>query len=539
MFEQYIDNFIDDELFPNGKIFRIVFDNVTAKFRILAKSRQDLSDIVDAFSTTNTASFFTRQYGFNTESKNYTVNKFGYFSIGLIFEMFNYIKREFGSLECLELSKNVKRFIVDQLMPLKRFSSSHDREKFAVSNISEKYQLREYQTNAIKSLIFDGCGRGLIELPTGSGKSFVIANFIYTIFQQYDSSLKTLIFVPNRQLVDQFYKDLLDYGFKKEEITKLASGLKKNEKYDPNAKIIVSNRQYLFTNAEKLPKIDIFVGDEAHSISDPNSNTYKFVENLNCPIKIGCSGTLPRDTYKKWSLIGLFSRIIYTEDIVKLQNEGHLSKLEINVLSITDKLVERDVSIPFNLKSTVKYFEGGDIAFNESYNAEVEYTNKNCLRLYTPMVKKIELLKGNVLILFDRIEFGRELFDTLKDLKPRNSEIYYIDGSTQVEEREKIRALLETSNNNVLVANAAVMSTGINIKNLPNLCFTGGGKSITKCIQSIGRTLRLHQDKEKSIVLDCVFNFKYSRKHFRERLNMYRDFYKKQKPDLIEKIDID
>lgn len=538
MFEQYVDDFLDEEMFPSGKCFRIVFDPVTAKFRLLAKAHSDLEKIVDAFSTFNNASFFTRQYGFDTENKVYSVNKFGYFSIGLVFEVLNYIKREYGSFNEIALSNNVKRFIVDYLMPLKHFAKDRDRSKFNVSNVSKTYQLREYQTNAIKALIFDGCGRGLIELPTGSGKSFVIGNFIYTLLQQYDSSLKTLIFVPNRQLVDQFYKDLLDYGFKKEEVTKLASGLKKDEKYDPKARIIVSNRQYLFTNKEKLPKIDVLIADEAHSVAVPDSQTYKFVENLNCSIKVGCSGTLPRDNYRKWSLIGLFSRILYTEDIVKLQNEGYLTKLKIEVLSVKDEAVENDKNIPFNLHSNVKYIEGGDVAFNEAYNAEIEYTNKNCLRLYTPMIQKIEKLDGNVLILFDRIEFGHELFETLKEWKPRGSEIFYIDGSVSVDEREKIRSKFETSNSNVLIAQAVTFSVGINIRNLPNLCFTGGGKSITKCIQSIGRTLRLHENKEFSTILDCVFNFKYSRKHFRERLKMYRDFYKKAKPDLIEKITI-
>ena len=536
MFEQYTDNLLNEDLFPSGKIFRIIFDNVTNKFRILAKSHNDLDKIVESFSTINSSSFFSKQYGFSTENKNYSINKFGYFSIGLIFEVFNYIKREYGTLNVVAISKNVKQFIIDILMPLKKFSLNRDRNLFKISNISEKYNLRDYQISAIKSLIFDGCGRGLIELPTGSGKSFVIANFINTILKQYDSSLRTLIFVPNRQLVDQFYKDLLDYGFDVKNITKLASGLKKSEKFNPNAKIIISNRQYLFTNAEKLPKIDMLIADEAHSVSSPDSQTYKFVENLNCPIKIGCSGTLPRDNYRKWSLIGLFSRILYTEDIVNLQTEGHLTKLHIEVLSITDNIVEKDKNIPFNLHSNIKYTEGGDVAFNNAYNAEVEYINKNCLRLYMPMINKIKKLNGNVLILFDRIEFGHELFDTLNELKPRNSDIFYIDGSIPIDKREEIRSNFEKTDNNILIAQSVTYSTGINVKNLTNLCFTGGGKSIVKCIQSIGRILRLHKNKEYSIVIDCVFNFKYSRKHFRERLKMYKEFYNKNKPDLVEKI---
>jgi len=69
MFEQYVDDFLNEEMFPSGKCFRIVFDPVTAKFRLLAKSHSDLEKIVDAFSTFNNASFFTKQYGFEVENK--------------------------------------------------------------------------------------------------------------------------------------------------------------------------------------------------------------------------------------------------------------------------------------------------------------------------------------------------------------------------------------------------------------------------------------------------------------------------------------
>lgn len=534
MFEQYVDKDLI-EFFPDGKLFRILFDNISCKFRILGRDQYDMDKLINTFSDVNPGAFFSKQYGYHADSKVYAVNKFGYFPIGLIFEVLKYIKTQYGTVSVIAMSQNVKSFLEDYLMPLKTFASRHDRNLFEISNISKKYELRNYQTEIIKSIIFDGYGRGLFEAPTGSGKSFTIANLIYTLQQQYDSSLRYLIFVPNRQLVDQFHSDLLDYGFSEDCITRLTGGVKK---YNKDAQIIIGNRQYLFKNKEKLPKIDVLIADEAHSVSVQGNSTYDFVESINCKFKIGCSGTLPRNKYNKWSLMGLFSRIIYTEDIVKLQEQGYLTKLHIKLLSITDEDVEKNKDLLFNLHSRHHYVEGGDIAFNASYTDELNYIAKHYEKLYTPIFNEISKMDGNVLILFDRIEVGKNMFDYANEVKLRNANIVYIDGSVKVDYREQVRKEFEKSSNNIMFGEVAVMSTGINIKNLPNIVFMFSGKSTTRVIQSIGRTLRLHTDKNIAKLLDITFNFKYSRKHLRERLRLYSEFYHKSRPDEIEKVQI-
>ena len=75
------------------------------------------------------------------------------------------------------------------------------------------FEYRWYQEEAIKKFLFDGYGRGLIEVPTAGGKSFIIANFIWNVLKNISRSAKTLILVPNTQLVAQFYSDLIDYGY--------------------------------------------------------------------------------------------------------------------------------------------------------------------------------------------------------------------------------------------------------------------------------------------------------------------------------------
>lgn len=82
---------------------------------------------------------------------------------------------------------------------------------FKISNISEDigrnaelqregkspYLYRDYQERAVEALLTRGFGRGLIEIPTAGGKSFILANFIWNIMKNIDRSWKTLILVPN------------------------------------------------------------------------------------------------------------------------------------------------------------------------------------------------------------------------------------------------------------------------------------------------------------------------------------------------------
>lgn len=60
------------------------------------------------------------------------------------------------------------------------------------------------------------------------------------------------------------YSDFLDYGFDKRDLTKCTGGLKREEKFNPDAKYIFANRQYLFKHTEELKKIDVLICDEVH-----------------------------------------------------------------------------------------------------------------------------------------------------------------------------------------------------------------------------------------------------------------------------------
>ena len=551
MLDEYSDKFNNIyEAVPQGKVFRLVFDPTTKNFRLICKDNYAFDEIRKAFSVKNDAAFFSERYGFRAEEFLYAINKFGFFAPGMLFDIMQWIKDSYGTANVVAISQNCKKYIDDYLLPLKSICQ----KEFSISNISDdvgrnnerlregkqQFVFRDYQEEAIKKLFFSGYGRGLIEVPTAGGKSFIIANFIWNVLKNIDRNAKTLILVPSTQLVAQFYSDLVDYGYDQRDIAKFTGGMSKKEKASnciESAKVVIANRQYVFKNKSKLPHFDVLFADEAHTAAA--SSTREFIDSLDTKVKVGCSGTLPRDKYAKWQLAGMFGKTLYKVNITDLQDKGYISNVDITLLKIRSKQIDADKSLLFSLNTSIKFnadaVDAGesDVMFNDAYIAEKEYFNKWYRDLYKPVFEYLSSLKSNTLMLFDRIDIGTGLYEYAKEVYV-DKNVFYIDGSTKVQAREDIRSLFEKSDGNLLIAQNAVMSTGVNIKRLTNLVFLTSSKSFTRTIQSIGRTLRLHESKNKAHIIDLSWNMKYSQRHLAERLKIYKQMYGKTQNKTIE-----
>ena len=135
-------------------------------------------------------------------------------------------------------------------------------------DIKHPFEYRDYQEEALQQLFFTGYGFGMVEIPTAGGKSFMIANFIWNLWKNINRDAKVLILVPSTQLVFQFYDDLVDYGLDKSLLAKFTGSLKKKERLENNvntAKIVIANRQQVFTKKSELPHFDVLFADEAHT----------------------------------------------------------------------------------------------------------------------------------------------------------------------------------------------------------------------------------------------------------------------------------
>jgi superfamily II DNA or RNA helicase len=137
------------------------------------------------------------------------------------------------------------------------------------------------------------------------------------------------------------------------------------------------------------------------------------------------------------------------------------------------------------------------------------------------IAKLADRLPNNTIIMVDRIDHGLNLESKLKEICEKNRPIYFIQGSTDIEERENVRNLMNKKNNVIVVAVSKIFSTGINIPNLHNIIFASAGKAKIKIMQSIGRALRLHPTKTMATIFDIADNTKYGQIHLSERIKLY------------------
>ena len=160
------------------------------------------------------------------------------------------------------------------------------------------------------------------------------------------------------------------------------------------------------------------------------------------------------------------------------------------------------------------------------YNNEMDYIVGNKAR--NEFIRNLTLsLTGNSLVLFQFVEkHGKNLYEIIKENAGKRK-VFFVFGGTDVEVRESVRAITERENDAIIVASYGTFSTGVNIRNLHNIIFASPSKSRVRNLQSIGRGLRLGDNKEEATLFDIADDFRigkfanYTLKHFVERVKIY------------------
>jgi superfamily II DNA or RNA helicase len=129
--------------------------------------------------------------------------------------------------------------------------------------------------------------------------------------------------------------------------------------------------------------------------------------------------------------------------------------------------------------------------------------------------------------LYNYVELhGKPLYEILRK-KYTDRKVFMIYGGTDVDQREKIRKIVDRQKNAILVASYGTCSTGINIKNIHNIIFASPSKSVIRVLQSIGRGLRRTEDKNNVKLYDISDDLRYRKyvnhtyKHMDERIKIY------------------
>ena len=120
------------------------------------------------------------------------------------------------------------------------------------------------------------------------------------------------------------------------------------------------------------------------------------------------------------------------------------------------------------------------------------------------------------------------LYDMIRE-KAGKRKVFFVHGGVGANEREDIRAITEQEHDAIIVASYGTFSTGINIRNLHNIIFASPSKSKIRNLQSIGRGLRLGDDKEEAQLFDISDDMSwkqrtnYTLEHAVERIKIYNE----------------
>lgn len=375
--------------------------------------------------------------------------------------------------------------------------------------------LRDYQEEAVDKAIKSQ--RGIIKIATGGGKTFVAAAIVARL------NLPTLVIVNSLDLLEQIHDEFTK--ILKIKIGKIGGGICEIER------INICTVQTLFRVIdlklefaddelgikEKVStkvlkkKIDIckvlenircILVDETHHLrSSSYVDLMKFVPN--CYFRYGLSGT-------PYNLLG-------TDLILDAYSGKQIIDISASYLIDLGFLVPPKIHIlDPNLLPGYKYIHG---RWDKIYDEWI-VNNKKRNDLIIECVKRLLSKNKSILITVSRIEHGEIICDLLNRKIP-DVKYAFMRGEVKKDERKKL--LNEVRNKTLpIIIGTSVSDEGIDLPGLDSAILAGGGKSLIKCIQRVGRTLRPYPGKTEAIIIDFFDNVRYLTSQSTKRIKIYK-----------------
>lgn len=386
--------------------------------------------------------------------------------------------------------------------------------------------LYDHQLDAVHHML--SLGRSLCLSSTSSGKSLIIytALRILQLLPELEDK-KFFVVVPSGHLVEQMYSDFENYANGstiKWSVGKHCQKISKDYKKSIDRQIVITTWQSL----KNIPRYALdsmaalFV-DEVHGAkADVLSRIIS--DSIYCPMKHGLTGSLDGFESNEMFIEGMFGprKVIMTakESIDK----GVATPIKVNsiILKYSDSIKKDFAEVLYKTE------DGKKRNSKEWYSTEKDFVYS--LEQRKKFIKNLALsLEGNTLILFDTIDkYQIPIYEMLKE---EYDEVYLINGDVSNEERDKIKARMEKGDKKIItLATYGTMAVGVSIKNMKNMIFASSTKAMIRIIQSIGRLMRKHANKNVATIYDVVDDLSMGRKyqgymisHGKKRVKIYAD----------------
>lgn len=355
------------------------------------------------------------------------------------------------------------------------------------------YILRSYQRQAsdaaVKLLTGKSDKNGIIILPTGAGKSLVIAD----IASRLDSQL--LVFCPSKEILEQNYSKLMSYGVIDCGCYSASVGCK-----DIN-RITFATIGSVMNNIRDFDCFKNIIIDECHYCNSKAGQYKKFIEEKNRQV-VGLTATPYRLTRANGGSVlkfltrtrpRIFNKVIYCCQVSELLAKGYLADLHYyDVTSIDLRRVKSNsTGAEYDEKSLTEEYERSGF-----YDKLLDTT---CKVLHP----KSGVPRNGVLVF---TAFTKEAFKLVEGLLKKGISAAVVTGDTPKKERERILHEFKAKTLKV-VANVGVLTTGFDYPELDTVIMARPTKSLGLWYQMVGRAIRPFNGKDGWIV-DLSGNYK-------------------------------
>jgi superfamily II DNA or RNA helicase len=351
-------------------------------------------------------------------------------------------------------------------------------------NTDAQIKLRYYQVEAVNKAIENG--DGVLILATSAGKTMITA----ALSHAYSSmGYNTITIVPSTDLVKQTIETY--------ELVELDTGIFCGSSKDYQHKNVVATWQALQNSPHILTYFKALIYDEMHGAKSTVSSKILNEHCKHIPFKFGVTGTFPKDNTERLTLHCALGEILYEVSAKQLMDEGFITPVEIEGLCI--KQSNKPEKFP-------------------DYGSERTYLSKNEERI--DFISDLVAVKaqeyGNVLVLVNSVSFGEKLTANIEGA-------VFLYGGIDTAERKEQYNQYKSRNDIITIATFGIASTGISIDEIYCLIMVDANKSFIQTIQTVGRSLRKAEGKEKAHVIDVHSNLFWSKKHFKERKKWYEE----------------
>lgn len=327
--------------------------------------------------------------------------------------------------------------------------------------------LRHYQINLINKVLksFEANNKLMMQLPTGGGKTFILANLVKG---WVGDSKRVLVLVHRKELINQIYETLCKFG--------IYAGVIQAEHKITNYNLPVQVASIQTLVKREFPEADYIVIDEAHHVGLENTYGKILNEYQNAKV-LGVTATPVRLDGKGFD--DVFEELITEISVKELIQQGFLSDFDV-------------YSCPVDLKG-IK-IKMGD--YNEKQLGERLNNQEIIGDLVSSWVKYA--YKKRTIVFAVNVAHSLNIVNRYKEYGAKAA---HIDGTTPKTIRD---AIIEKFKNGELdiLSNCNIVSEGFDVPACECVQLARPTKSLVLYLQQVGRGLRPFAEKEKAIILD-------------------------------------